>query len=366
MRCGEPGMPVDGVLNFRQQGGPVTIDTEESGQCNVPPARLSVVSTDSGEEAPFAVFGSQPKPSCDRCSEPEPIMPVSLDESYAYCVQLSRRTAKNFYYSFLALPSERFQAMCALYAFMRLCDDLGDDPQKLPAEREANLSLWQEDLERALGGEATRHPVFPALCDIVRRYRIPTEYLFAVIRGVRMDLGPVHLRTFAQLEDYCYHVAGVVGLCCVHVWGFDDPRALQAAIPCGLAFQLTNILRDLKEDAALGRIYLPAEDLERFGYTADDLRQGCRDERFRQLMQFEVQRTRGYYAQAQELFTYLHPEGRPVLEAMFRIYGGLLDEIERRQFDVFSRRIQLSTWRKLCVAARGIARLQWSRLRGLR
>jgi phytoene synthase len=288
---------------------------------------------------------------------------MNLDESYAYCKGLSRRTARNFYYSFLALPQDKFPAMCVLYAFMRLSDDLGDDGAERPlAERRRDLEAWRVGLARALEGDAAAHPVFPALADIVARYRIPHEYLFAVIEGVQMDLHPVRFDTFDQLATYCYHVAGVVGLCCIHVWGFHDRRALGVATSCGLAFQLTNILRDLKEDALLNRVYLPQEDLDRFGYTREDLAQGCRDARFAQLMEFEVARARGYYAEARQLFDYLDPAGKPILETMLKIYGGLLDEIERRKYDVFSKRVRLSTWRKLCFAAQGILRQRWHRL----
>jgi phytoene synthase len=277
-------------------------------------------------------------------------MAFALAESVAYCKSLARRTAGNFYYSFLTLPAREHADMCVLYAFMRHSDDLGDDASKPAAERAVLLDAWHTSLTRALDEQQFEHPIFPALAELVDRRRIPREYLFAVIEGVRIDLAPARFETFSELNHYCYHVAGAVGLCCIHVWGFHDERAIEPAIDCGTAFQLTNILRDLGEDARVGRIYLPREDLRRFGYTPTDLAAGCRDDRFRALMQFETERARDYYRQADRLFDYLDPPGKPVLAAMLRIYGGLLDRIERRPDDVFTRRIRLPAWRKLWIS----------------
>ena len=199
---------------------------------------------------------------------------------------------------------------------------------------------------------------------MVARHRIPHEYLFAVIDGVELDLHPVEVATFEELERYCYHVAGAVGLCCIHVWGFrDDPAVKQLAIDCGLALQLTNILRDLAEDADRGRVYLPREDLDRFGYSADDLHRRVKDQPFRDLMRFEVDRAKTYYASGERLFDYLEPPGKPILRAMLDIYGGLLREIERRDFDVFSQRVSLPKWKKLWYAGRAMLN---QRLGGLR
>ena len=284
---------------------------------------------------------------------------TSLNESYAYCRQLARRTGRNFYFSFLTLPADRFRSMCALYAFMRLTDDLGDDETRPLPERAAALEAWRGQVSAALAGQTAGHLLFPALHDLVTRHAIPPEHLFAVIEGVQMDLVGTRFQTFAELERYCYHVAGAVGLCCIHVWGFHDAAALPAAVACGTAFQLTNILRDLKEDAAMGRCYLPQEDLERFGYTEADIIRGCQDERFTRLMAFEVDRARGFYQTANELFEHLEPCGRPILKVMLQIYGGLLNKIEARHYDVFSSRVRLSTWRKLCCTARGILHQRW-------
>ncbi|NOX54736.1 MAG: phytoene/squalene synthase family protein [Planctomycetes bacterium] len=290
-------------------------------------------------------------------------MNVTVAESYAYCRTLAKRTAGNFYYSFLGLPAERFRAMCALYAFMRVTDDIGDCHEMPVEERARRLQRWSEQLRDALAGHETGEPVLLATADVVRRFSIPPEYLFATIDGVRMDLGSPSFETFEDLRTYCYHVAGAVGVCCIHIWGFRDEEAVRKAEACGLAFQLTNILRDLAEDAVAGRVYLPEEDLRRFHYTRDDLARHVRDDRFRRLMEFEVKRAREFYREAEGLFDVLEPVGWPILRAMRRIYGGLLDEIERSDFDVFARRISLPRRRKLLIAALAVAEHAWLRLR---
>jgi phytoene synthase len=288
-------------------------------------------------------------------------MTPTLAESYDCCRALARRTGRNFYYSFLTLPRDKFRAMCVLYSFMRVTDDLGDD-ETPGVDRAAALERWRSELLFAHNSGQCRHPVLPAVVEVLRNYQVPLSYLLDVIEGVEMDLHPVSIETFEQLSEYCYHVAGAVGLACIHIWGFHDEKALPAAIDCGTAFQLTNILRDLREDATRGRTYVPAEDLVHFGLSRDDLARGAGDARLEGLMQFEVSRTREYYDKARRLFEYLDPAGRPILETMLRIYGGLLDEIERRHFDVFTRRVELSCGRKLYIAGRAIMKHKLGRL----
>jgi phytoene synthase len=289
-------------------------------------------------------------------SLPLPMAVPSLDASYRYCQRLARRTAKNFYYAFLTLPADVRRDMCALYSYMRVCDDLGDDERlPLPARRAA-LADWRTAVVEALEAGVATHPVLPALTDVARRRGIPAEALLDVITGVEMDLSPVRYESFEALTDYCYHVAGAVGVCCIHVWGFDGETARQRAIECGLAFQLTNILRDLAEDARMGRLYLPAEDLERFRYQPAELAAGVVDDRFRELMSFQVARARDYYKRSAPLAELLRPTGRPVFTAMWRIYSGLLDEIERRNYDVFRGRVTLPPWKKLAIAATAMLR----------
>ena len=281
-------------------------------------------------------------------------MTVHLADSHRFCRQLTRRTAANFGYAFWALPADQRQAMNVLYAFMRLTDDLGDDSETDVASRTVALKQWRDDLQAAFQGRYGRSPHWPALADVARRYDIPSRLLETVIDGVEMDLTPHQYLSFSELTEYCYHVAGAVGLCCIRIWGCRDAAADQPAIDCGLAFQLTNILRDLAEDADMGRVYLPQEDLERFGYSTADLQQRRRTPEFLNLMAFETERAWSYYRRAERLTEFLSPPGRRVLAAMREIYGGLLQEIERQDFDVFSRRIRLPMWRKLWITSKSL------------
>jgi 15-cis-phytoene synthase len=272
----------------------------------------------------------------------------ALAESYAFCRGVARRRAKNFYYSFVLLPHEQRNAMCAIYAFMRYSDDLSDEPG---ASREP-LERWRRALEDALAGKFDSYPAWPAFRDAVERYRIPHEYFFQMIEGVTSDLEPRRFVTFDELYGYCYRVASVVGLATIHVFGFQSADALPLAEKCGVAFQLTNILRDIGEDAARGRIYLPAEDLARFEVSAEDLTAGRRDGNFLRLMQFEVARARAYYEESRPLPGLIDSRNRPALRALIGIYSRLLERIEQRNYDVYSKRVSLAGWEKCWIVAR--------------
>lgn len=274
-------------------------------------------------------------------------MNSSLARSYTYCEQLARREAGNFYNGFRVLPRGQRLAMCALYAFMRVADDLSDEPGSVDDKRR-QLAGWRQGLDEALAGSFS-HPLHEALHDALHAYRVPPRYLHDVIDGVEMDLDPVAYEAFADLRVYCYRVASAVGLACIHVWGFKDDRARAYAESAGLAFQLTNILRDLGEDAARGRIYLPREELARFGYAPENLRRGSRDDCFRRLMTFQVERARGFYREAWPLAPLLPPPGRAVFLVLARTYSALLDAIERRNYDVFTARVAVSRWKKLLL-----------------
>jgi phytoene synthase len=272
--------------------------------------------------------------------------------SYTYCERLARREAGNFYHAFRLLPCAQRRAMCALYAFLRIADDLSDAPGPPEAKR-GPLEEWRRQLDGALAGVYV-HPLHPALHHAVATWDIPRAYLHAVIDGVCMDLDTFRYDTFADLYRYCYRVASAVGLACIHVWGFTHEKAKEYAEAAGIAFQLTNILRDLGEDAARGRIYLPREDLERFGYREESLCRGQRDGPFRALMGFETGRAYSYYERALPLTGLLAPAGRSVFLVMLRTYRSLLDAIVRRDYDVFSRRVRLSPWHKLWLAAQAL------------
>jgi phytoene synthase len=270
---------------------------------------------------------------------------ASLVESYAFCRAVARQRAKNFYYSFVLLPHEQRDAMCAIYAFMRYCDDLSDEP----GASQEPLERWRCALVDALGGKFDPYPAWPALFDTVQKYRIPHEYFFQMIEGVMSDLEPRRIRTFDELYQYCYQVASVVGLCTIHVFRFDSPAALPLAEKCGVAFQLTNILRDVREDAERGRVYLPAEDLERFGVDAAMLGEGS--DALMRLMRFEAERARGFYRESQPLTGMVHKRSRAALRALIGIYSRLLEKIEGGGFDV-SRRVSLSGVEKGWVVVR--------------
>ena len=242
-------------------------------------------------------------------------MSTSLDESYAYCRAVAKKRARNFYYSFVLLPPEKKNAMCAIYAFMRYCDDLSDEP----GATRAAMSRWRQALTDALAGHPDGNPAWPGFLDAVARYAIPHEYFYEMIEGVASDLEPRTIATFEDLYQYCYRVASVVGLTIVHIFGFQSPESRSAALPlaekCGIAFQLTNILRDVREDADLGRVYLPAEDLARFGVSREDLKYGRRTEQFGRLMEFETERARSYYRESAPLLNLIAAKSRPSLWA---------------------------------------------------
>ncbi|HYT88464.1 MAG TPA: phytoene/squalene synthase family protein [Gemmataceae bacterium] len=279
-----------------------------------------------------------------------------LSHSYRYCERLARREAANFFTAFRVLPRPQRLSTCALYAFLRIADDLSDEPGE-PADKRALLADWRERLGRALAGDYS-HPIHAALHDTFATCHIPRRYLDDALDGVEMDLGRVCFSTFADLRLYCYRVASVVGLACVHIWGFCDERALIYAENAGIAFQLTNILRDLGEDAQRGRVYLPRDELDRFGYDPERFQRGERDERFRALMRFQIERARGYYEAAWPLLPLLRPAGRAVFLVMARTYRSLLDVMERRDYDVFSSRVRVSGWRKLLLAL-GALPVRW-------
>ena len=286
-------------------------------------------------------------------------MSATLDAGYRFCTAVSRREAKNFYYSFLLLPRDRRRSMCALYAFMRRTDDLADVPGPVEV-KEAALADWRVAVDAALDGgasDAARWPELPALADTVARHEIPRVFLHDVLDGVAMDLHPRPFATFDELYGYCYRVASVVGMSCLYIWGFrpEGGRALRLAESCGVALQLTNILRDVREDAANGRVYLPGEDLDRFGVTADDLRASKPSAGLRELLAFEGRRAYEYYESSRPLAALVAPVGRPVLGAIVGIYRSLLDEIARRDYDVLASRVALPKWRKAAIALGSIA-----------
>lgn len=273
---------------------------------------------------------------------------IRLEESQQHCRAVAKSRAKNFYYSFVLLPPDKKDAMCAMYAFMRYCDDLSDEPG---ATRTA-MDRWRDALTEALAGRPDASPVWPAFLDAVARYRIPHRYFYDMIEGVASDLEPRPIQNFDELYRYCYRVASVVGLTTIHIFGFDLPEAPLLAEKCGIAFQLTNILRDVREDAGLGRTYLPQEDLARFGVSLDDLTSSRRSEAFDHLMEFEIARARAYYEESAPLAAMIHADSRRAMRALIAIYRSLLDRIAESPADVLTRRVSLPASQKVWIVLR--------------
>jgi 15-cis-phytoene synthase len=289
--------------------------------------------------------------------------PLQLRAAYGVCRHIARSAAKNFYYGFLALPARKRNALSAVYVFMRHADDISDDPS-VPAElRREKLTAWMSSLRRVVEGERTDDPVLMALADTQKTYNIPLDLLERLVQGTAMDLpepagasARVQYETFDQLYQYCYHVASVVGLICIRIFGYRDPRAEKLAEQTGVAFQLTNIIRDVKEDSQLGRVYLPSEDLRHFGVEAQALTNGNAAEVFRPVLEFEAQRARELYRSAEELLPLIDDDSQPALWTMVEIYRRLLERIAARGYDVFSERIKLSAAEKVGVLAKGFVR----------
>ena len=299
---------------------------------------------------------------------PSPFSPTPSQVAVAYsvCRSITRSEAKNFYYAFLVLPEAKRQALCAVYAYMRRCDDIADDT-KLPAfERRQRLEAWLDAFHRSESGHPTDDPVLLALTDTQRRFKIPVELLDQLAFGTGMDIQDaespaagelqVLYQTFADLRLYCYRVASVVGLVCIRIFGYRDPAAEALAENLGLAFQLTNIIRDIQEDAAMGRIYLPAEDLARFEITPAELRQREIPERLRWLLAAEADRAREYYTSARDLIQLIDEDSQPALWVLVTIYRRLLEKISDRKYDVFGKKISLTVREKVTILGKGLVK----------
>ena len=298
-----------------------------------------------------------------------------LAMAYGVCRGIARSQAKNFYYAFLALPKLKRNALCAIYAFMRHADDISDDPGMSLQQRQQQLRDWAGSLRHAAAGHPSDDPVIMATADTQARFKVPLELFDQLVAGTAMDLQfaeylqqnasetpIVPYRTFDELYRYCYHVASVVGLACIHVFGYKDPEAERLAEQTGVAFQLTNIIRDLKEDALMGRIYIPEEDLVRFQLLPEELaatklRNGFQPANFKPLLEFEAQRARELYAAAERLIPLIDDDSRPCLWALVEIYRRLLDKIAARHYNVFGDKVRLTTLEKLSVLSQGLLKV---------
>ena len=284
-------------------------------------------------------------------------MTSQLEIAYDYCQRVARKQAKNFYYAFRTLPTPKRRAIYATYAFCRMCDDIADEDMPIDEKRRQfseTRNLLTESLRRTgseVGNDALP-PEFAALSDATAAFGIPHHYYTQVIEGVESDLVKTRFENFEELKAYCYQVASVVGLICIEVFGYEDEAAREYAIDMGIAMQLTNILRDIKEDAERDRIYIPLDEMARFGYSEDDLKQGIIDERFRSLMALQVNRARDYYQRSQKLFPLIDAGARACPKVLHLAYRSILDRIDAQGYDVFSQRIGLTTFEKLMITGR--------------
>jgi squalene synthase HpnC/squalene synthase HpnD len=284
---------------------------------------------------------------------------ASVADSYAECQRIIKAAHSNFYYAFFLLPKPKRDALTALYAFMRLVDDVADEGDNVAA-KQRGLAKWRAAFDRALtqqpesatAGEPAGISVLPALVDTMQRYRMPSRYLHDLISGAEMDLTEKTYPTFERLREYCYRVAGTVGLTCTHVFGFRDPRAMELAEKLGIAFQLTNIIRDVHEDYALGRVYLPEEDLARYGVTKSDLGLNEITLGVRELLRFEAERAWQFYAEGSELLSLIDEDSRGTLWLLARTYSALLARIEAKDFNVFGERVRLPRTEKMMFIAK--------------
>jgi 15-cis-phytoene synthase len=301
---------------------------------------------------------------------PTPFAPTEsqLAVAYSVCRSITRSAARNFYYAFLVLPRAKRQALCAVYAFMRRCDDIADDESLSQYERRQKLTAWLDAFHRAESGQPTDEPVLLALTDAHRRYNIRIGLLDQLAYGTAMDVegtaadageapAPhelrVHYQTFDDLYQYCYRVASVVGLVCIHVFGYRDPAAEPLAERLGLAFQLTNIIRDVKEDAGMGRVYIPEEDLSKFGISSSALSSISDPAILRPLLAMEADRARDYYRAGEELIPLVEEDSQPALWVLITIYQRLMKKIALREYDVFSAKVSLTVREKLGILAKG-------------
>ena len=278
--------------------------------------------------------------------------------SYEACYEVARNDRSNFYYAFFLLPKPKRDGLAALYAFMRLIDDVADEGDDLASKRRS-LAKWRTALDDAVNGSSEKGAilpagaaeVLPALVDTMRRYNMPARYLHDLISGAEMDLTLQSYPTFDRLREYCYRVAGTVGLTCTHLFGFHDSRALDLAEKLGLAFQLTNIIRDVHDDYAVGRVYLPEEDLVRYGVSSADFGRNEATLGVRELLRFEADRAWQFYEEGAELLGMIDRESRGALWLLAHTYSALLARIEVLDFAVFGERVRLSRAEKMLFIA---------------
>jgi phytoene synthase len=275
---------------------------------------------------------------------------TSLQEAYVHCQQVTRREARNFYFAFITLPGHKRRAIYAVYAFARLCDDIADEDQPLE-EKVAQLNDVRRSLADAYDNKPDG-PVFVALSDVAATHQIPQQSFEDLIAGVEIDTHKSRYANFDELREYCYGVASTVGLICGEIFGYKDPIAREYAVDLGLAMQITNIMRDIQEDAQRGRIYLPQDEMARSGYTEDELLRGVVNQQFVELMSAQAQRAHAYYDSGARLLPLVPIRSKACVALLHGMYERLLERIEANGFDVFHGRIRLPTQEKIILTAK--------------
>ncbi len=274
----------------------------------------------------------------------------NITEAFRECAEITRRSGSSFASTFWMLPKSKRNALHAIYAFFRLADDIADDPE-IAGNRAALLARWREELDDAFRGKA-KHAVGVALSDVVERFELPERVFLDLLAGVEFDLTDGPIETFDDLRLYCYRVASTVGLLVVRILGFEDPRSLEFAETLGIAVQLTNVLRDVGEDANAGRIYLPTAELERFGISTESILAGQMTAELQLMLSFNAKRAASYYERAEQLLPDQDRRALRPATAMGRIYRALLDELIERKFPCFEQPVRLSKPRRIAIAAK--------------
>jgi squalene synthase HpnC len=362
----DKGLRVD--LEMFSRGGVAVLDAIENIGYDTLHYRPSIGKSKQVRLLGGAILSHVSRQYAPKWTDSDPAEIMVLRDSYQECRRVLRNARSNFYYAFFLLPKAKRDGMAALYAFMRLVDDVADEGADLNT-KQRGLANWRVALDQAMTGEtrlfdgnaamvspaealSTGAEILPALVNTLRRYEIPAMYLQDLISGAEMDLTVQAYPTYARLREYCYRVAGTVGITCTHIFGFEDRRALELAEKLGLAFQLTNIIRDVKEDFALGRVYLPQEDLQSFAVSPEDLGKQETTLGVRELLRFEAERAWALYKEGSELLDYVHADSRGALWLLVHTYSALLARIEALDFAVLKNRVRLSKSEKLSFIAR--------------
>ncbi len=279
------------------------------------------------------------------------ISDIHLEDAYDYCEQITRNEARNFYYAFITLPMRKKRAIYTAYAFCRRCDDAVDNSEST-TEKKRLLDEIENNLKSGINLDKLileNNPIILATCAIIKEFNIPQQYFFDVIQGVRMDIEFTTFNSFDEVKEYCYKVASVIGLICIKIFGYSNPKAIDYAIDFGLAMQLTNILRDILDDLNENRCYLAYEEMDKFNYSINHLRESLYNDDFIQMMKFEVDRAKRYFESGSRLLPLVNTDSRICLVILSKIYSKILKKIERSNYNIFQTNYRLNTFEKLSI-----------------